>query len=398
VSAPAEERLVGSGMRLDFEHLRPDVEALAAMDRASAAADAPQPAWLERRLRDSGAHDIHTESFRYQSNWAWRHGAHAAAGVAAAAAGGPAGAALAAAVAGSYELEASGRAQWTSGLLPSGEGTNVVARVPAGGPAERTLVIAAHHDAARTGLLWRSPLTRLAYRGARERGGPRPMAASVHAALAVVALGCLGGVRAVRAGGAAVLGALALLGIEVARNRAVPGANDNATGVAALLALVAALARDPLERTDVIAVFTDCEETGMGGMGAWLRAHRAELDPATTLVLGLDTLGAGEPAVVTKESPLLAVYRDENLQWADRGALRAAVAPPARTSLTLPTDPIVARHAGLRAISIVSIDERGTLGPGYHLPSDTPDQVDWASVEQCTRLAGGIARVWDAVS
>jgi Zn-dependent M28 family amino/carboxypeptidase len=161
---------------------------------------------------------------------------------------------------------------------------------------------------------------------------------------------------------------------------------------------VAAFARDPLERTDVVAVFTDCEETGMGGMSAWVAAHRAELDPATTLVLSLDTLGSGRPAIVTKESPLLAVYRDEDLDWADRGAERAAVAPPARTSLTLTTDAIVARHAGLRAVSIVSIDDQGTLGPAYHLPADTPDRVIWESVERCTSLAGGIAREWDAVS
>ena len=32
----------------------------------------------------------------------------------------------------------------------------------------------------------------------------------------------------------------------------------------------------------------------------------------------------------------------------------------------------------------------------YHLPTDTVDNVDFHSVEQSTRLAAGIARVWDA--
>jgi Zn-dependent M28 family amino/carboxypeptidase len=177
----------------------------------------------------------------------------------------------------------------------------------------------------------------------------------------------------------------------------VPGANDNATGVAGLLALVAGFARNPLERTDVIAVFTDCEEVGMGGMSAWVKAHRAELDPATTLVVGLDTLGSGEPVVATRESPLLAGYRAEDLEWADRGALRAAVGRPRRTSLAVGTDPIAARHAGLRAVSILSTDERGGF-PNYHVPADTPEHVDWDSVADCTRLAAGVARVWDAAS
>jgi hypothetical protein len=398
--APAAEA-AGDGssrLRLDLSRVRPDVEALAAMERGSAAAEKPQIEWLARRLRDAGAHQTHVETFRHQRRWIWRHAAHTVAGMGAAAVGGRAGGALAAGAMASYELELSGRNQWTARFLPSGEGANVVARVPAAGPAERTIVLVAHHDAARTGWLWRSPFMKLAYRHARERGGPRPLGGSAHAAFALVALGCLTGARLLRALGFAMLAVLTALGIDVARSRVVPGANDNATAVAALLALVAAFARDPLERTDVVAVFTDCEEVGMGGMAAWVEAHRAELDTATTLVVGLDSLGAGIPAVVTRESPLLATYPADDLTWADRGALRAAVQPPLRTSLTVTTDPIVARHAGLRAVSLVSIDEDGTLGPGYHLPTDTPDLVDWESVGDCTRLAGGIARVWDAAS
>jgi hypothetical protein len=30
----------------------------------------------------------------------------------------------------------------------------------------------------------------------------------------------------------------------------------------------------------------------------------------------------------------------------------------------------------------------------YHLPTDTPERVDWASVEACMRLADATAREW----
>lgn len=387
-----------AALRLDMSRIRGDVEALAGMERGSAAGPdgRPQLAHIESRLRDAGAHEIRTETFRYQRRWAWRQGAHAVAGMGAAAIGGPAGAALATATLASHELELSMRNNWTAGLLPAGEGANLVARVPAAGRAERTVVFVAHHDAARTGWLWRSPFLRLSYAGARQRGGPNPLGGPAHGAFALVAIGCLLGSRVLRAIGFAALAGLGALGVDVARSRVVPGANDNATGVAGLLALVAAFARDPLEHTDVIALFTDCEETGMGGMAAWLDAHIAELDPASTLVVGLDTLGSGTPAVATQESPVLARYRPEDLEWADRGALRSALNPPRRSSLTVPTDPIAARHRGLRAVSIVSVTEDMTLGPDYHMPTDTPDRVDWDSVRDSTRLAGGIARVWDS--
>jgi hypothetical protein len=386
VSAPAEERVLAGAPRLDFDRIRADVEALAAMERGSAAEQKPQVAWLHTRLRDAGAHEVRTESFRFQRRWIWRHGAHALAGLGAAVAGGPTGAALAVATVASLELELSGRSRWTSRFLPAGEGANVVARIPAAGPAERTVVFVAHHDAARTGLLWRLPRT------------TKPLGLAAQLALGLVALGCLAGSRIVRALGAAALGALTLLGLDVARSQIVPGANDNATGVAALLALSAAFARDPLERTDVVALFSDCEEVGLGGVEAWLAAHGASLDRAGTLVVSLDTLGSGEPALVKRDGALSASYASDNHDWADRGALRAAVAPPRRVDLTAPTDAIVAQHAGLHALSLVSVNADGTLGPHYHQPTDTPGNVDWQSVEECTSLASGIARVWDAAS
>src|SRR3954449_5460604 len=131
MTAPASERELASGPRLDLARIRSDVEELAAMERGSAAEDKPQVAWLERRLRDAGAHDVGTESFRFQRRWIWRYGAHGAAGMGAAGLGGPLGASLAAATLASVELDVSGRSTWLASLLPGGEGVNVMACIPA---------------------------------------------------------------------------------------------------------------------------------------------------------------------------------------------------------------------------------------------------------------------------
>jgi Iap family predicted aminopeptidase len=53
------------------------------------------------------------------------------------------------------------------------------------------------------------------------------------------------------------------------------------------------------------------------------------------------------------------------------------------------TDPILAVHAGLPTVSILSIHENRFAN--YHLPTDTPDRVDWSSVDACLRLAAGVA-------
>ena len=132
----------------------------------------------------------------------------------------------------------------------------------------------------------------------------------------------------------------------------------------------------------------------MGGMAAWLRSPEAQaLDKPTTLVLGLDTLGAGEPVVLKAEGPPLRQrYRAEDLALADCGADRAGMPPPRRFTIGAWTDPVLARMAGFPTISLLSVRDRGFTN--YHLPTDTPDRVDWASVERCVGLAGGIAEAW----
>ena len=132
----------------------------------------------------------------------------------------------------------------------------------------------------------------------------------------------------------------------------------------------------------------------MGGMLAWLAGEGRRFDPSSTLVLGLDTLGAGEPTAVSAEAgPLrLRRYRARDLEWADRGAERAGLPRPPRFGLGAWTDPIVAVFAGLPAVSLVSLRDGGFTN--YHLPTDTPERVDWTSVERSAGLGLGIAEAF----
>jgi hypothetical protein len=358
--------------------------------------------WGAGRLRQAGAREVRVDAFRYQRSWAARHAPHFAAGIGAAALGGGPGAILALASLVSFELDLGGRRQWLARLAPAGEGANAVGRVPARGERRRTLVLVAHHDAAQTGLAWRHPwIGGVGARAALARltGAPPPdsmesFSAGPEAGFALAAAGAIGGRPRLRMVAAALLAAPLALALDVARNHSVPGASDNATGVAAVLALVERFAAEPLDGTEVVAVLTGCEESGMGGMAAWLRAEGSVLDPATTLVLGLDTLGAGEPIVLRAEGPVRPErYRDEDLEWADRGARRAGLPTPRRFRIGGWTDPILAVHAGLPTVSLLSV--RGSMFTNYHQPTDTPDRVDWDSVDACMGLAGGVAAAWD---
>lgn len=408
VASGVQPRLPGLAMALAAgwppeADLRSDVEVLAAIDRPSASPGEHRSAqWAAARLEAAGAAEVEVETFRYHPQHATVHALHAGLGLAALRIGrrnGPAGAAAALALLASLEGEVSGRGQWLREALPKRDAHNAVGRLPAHGERARTLVLVAHHDAAHTGLIWHPRVVKAGAARNLRRRSIAPYHAAPGAALAAGAVAALArrrrprAARALRAGAAAVLGATVALTLDVALRPAVPGASDNASGVAGLLALVELLAAERPAGLEVLAVVPGCEEVGMGGMRAFLAAHGGDLDPARTLVLGLDTLGAGTPMVLEAEGSLLRHrYRERELALARAGAGRAGCDPPPRWRIGGWTDPVLALHAGLPALSLLS------MGPGYfpnyHHPTDTPDRVDYACVRACVRLAAGIVAAW----
>jgi Iap family predicted aminopeptidase len=350
--------------------LREDIEGLAAIERGSASPGERRSAeWVAARLREQGVQEVRLEEFSFQTTFAHAQALHFAAGALAALSGRRL---AAAATLASFEAEFSGRLQWVRRLLPAGTGTNVVGRLPARAAPTRTVVLVAHHDAARTGLMWDPRMVGPGDRAAARTGKRASQALLPELALAAAALG-------LRRLPAAVLTLAVALVVDQARSPVVPGANDNASGVAGVLELVGRLARQRPDDLEVVALFPGCEESGMGGMAAWLGSQ--SLDPERTLVIGLDTVGSGEPVVLEAEGGLWPVrYRGEDVA---RAGLR-------RWRLGAWTDPVLARLAGLRAVSILSVRDGGF--PNYHLPSDTPDRVDLGCVEECVDAAERIAR------
>jgi hypothetical protein len=387
----------------DMGAIRRDVGELSALRRSSArSGERSSAAWLASRLESLGVAGVEVQPFPYQATYASAHALHNSAGLLACRLGGIRAAALALATLVSYELEVSGRSQWCRRLLPAGGGANVVARIPA--RSERrprmTLVLVAHHDAANTGLIWHSRLVSAGAARHRRRRRIDPFMAPIELALALAAAGGLAaagprrGTRRARTAlyartaAAVVLVLASTVEADVVRSPTVPGASDNATGVAVCLDLARHLIRRPLPDLDVWIVLPGCEEAGMGGMRAFLDRYDEALDPACTFVLGLDTLGAGLPIVLSGEGAMREQrYREPDILLVEEGAALAAEPAPSRWRLGGWTDPILAVHRGLPTASLLSMGP-GYL-PNYHVPTDTPENVDWESVDRCARIAAG---------
>jgi acetylornithine deacetylase/succinyl-diaminopimelate desuccinylase-like protein len=345
-----------------------DITALAGMVRDSAdAGERAAAEWVAKRLREEGVADVELQPYRWPRTHVWAQLPHLLASL------GPWWLRLASLV--SYELDQSGRLQWVQRLLPRGHGVNVIARVPAKGAAKRTVVLVAHLDAQRTGLIWNRHVTEP---GAKRRLARHAMTPSALLSAPVL----LSRSRAAKALGLALL-------LDTATSPTVPGANDNASGVAAVLEVVRRVVADPLEDTELLAVFPGAEEAGMGGMRAFVKAR--DLDASRTFVLGLDTVGSGTPILAEKEGALLPhAYAEEDLVRVERAAHHAGV-PLQRWRIAAYTDPIVARFKGLPSASILSVGEHGFY-THYHRMDDVPEHVDLACVERCATIAEGVVR------
>ncbi len=207
---------------------------------------------------------------------------------------------------------------------------NVIAR--AGDPeAERTLVVLAHHDAAPTGAIFDDQAQ--AWFGERFPGVIERIDTSLPlwwALMSMPALIAAGALRD-RPGMARVglLGSLVGTAVfaDVARSPVCPGANDNLSAVAVLVALAEQLREHPVPGLRVLLVSCGAEEVLQGGIHGFAERHFPQLDRDRTWFLNLDTVGSPRLILLEGEGPVVMEdYHDRSYRdLVGRAAERAGV-------------------------------------------------------------------------
>jgi len=263
--------------------------------------------------------------------------------------------------------------------------------------AERTLVVLAHHDAAQTGFMFDQTLQRRVWEVApwlidgRKTSPPHWWLAP-----GAYLLSLAGGVTGRRGLEVAGLGAFALgtaLMADIARSATVPGANDNLSACALIVALAGMLAERPVEGLSVWLVSTGAEETLQDGVRGFMARHGFELPPERTFFLVPDTVGSPNLAMIEAEGPMWmedysgAEYRDLIASCAREAGVELERGLRARAS----TDSIIPSRAGYPTAALTSLTAWRALA-NYHLPSDTPENLDYGTVLAATRLADTLAR------
>src|SRR4051812_42976204 len=247
-----------------------------------------------------------------------------------------------------------GRRPWRRAVARPRPTWDVVAEI--GDPnADRTLAIMAHHDAAPTGRVFDPSFQRWLARRFPEfvqrtnTGVPVWWPAAAGPGLA--AIGAATGARRLARAGAALAALNLVLGADVARNRIVPGANDNLSGVGALVALAETLTNEPVSGLRVVLVSCGAEEVLQGGVYGFVEWHLRPRDTRRTWLLNLDTIGSPELVMLEGEGPfVMHDYTDSSFRdLVARVAERATGAPLRR---------------GARARASVPRPPRGGAAPG----------------------------------
>ena len=191
-----------------------------------------------------------------------------------------------------------------------------------------------------------------------------------------------------------------------------PGADDNASGVAALLEILRSLAASPIRpRRTVLFAFWTGEEEGKFGSGHYTRQPRWPL-ATTSAYLNLDMIGHPWP-----QEALRTLVAEAGLKQPEAfldGLAPAHFAEPGLSTRHRELGPVLAlagRGTGMslhldwtdgknggsdyrdfarREVPFVRFF--GDYFPGYHKPGDTLDQLDPEQVRRMARLA--LATAW----
>ena len=278
--------------------------------------------------------------------------------------------------------------------------------------APARVILMAHYDAARTGYVFSKAAKRIRRLPERTRLllgpfrlffwlGLFPLLPILGARMAGVDATWLGAIQVVPT---VILLVAAFLLIDIALSGIVPGAYDNASGVAAVLSAVDEFRTNPPDNLDVWVVFTGSEESFCEGSRAFIRSRRKELDKATTAFINVDSVSYGAPAYEVTQGAVISLPHDPQLielcealslaiPGTSPGGSEGVTPRPIRYPLI--DDALPPRVRRFRSITLRATDPAGNLAPWYHTHDDVLENIDAVALSQATYFLVSLIRLID---
>lgn len=267
---------------------------------------------------------------------------------------------------------------------------NVVGKI-ANPRAEKRIIITAHYDTFKTGLLFHPKVVKT-LGSASEKISPLDLPYLGMLVLTIlifikslgIDIGALGLIQLIFT--LLFLGGFLIILDSQIRGRCVPGANDNASGVASMLSIANQLKEDSPSNCELWFVALGSEELFLGGMIKFMKSHFAEFDKDRTYFLNLDTIGYGELGYLTQEGFLKPYTHSSYLsEIARKISGEGKIGRLKEFHLRMTTDALVPTSKGFKAISFLNLDKRNIV-ENYHWYTDLPDTLNYDLIKKTTSL------------
>jgi len=356
---------------------------------------------VEAWLREIGIEEVGAQPLRSRPRPAGVTALHLGLGVVACLLGGALGVAIALVTGYSFSRQLRERDSLFARWLAGPRSLNVVGRIGPDSPRQRVVLCAAL-DARQPGWIHSEWLAGWNARRVAPSSAPRrfrsPLAVaegllwSAVAALAARWLGASGFLLSAAAMAIAIaLAAGSVLSLRNARAVRAPGANDNASGVSAMLTASEQLLACLPEGVELWVVASGAGGAGCSGMRAFLDAHR-DWSPEQTLFIHFKCVGGGVLHYIRREGSLGdTAYPPPLVELARRVSASGLFGALTPVDWPEDTDGGAAVRAGFPALSLIALEADG-LPRNPSLASDLPASLDMATLICAADFGAAVAR------
>ena len=267
-------------------------------------------------------------------------------------------------------------------FFPGHKTTNLVAKLNTHIIRKKQVIVVAHHDSPKTGLLyqvsdWLAP-----------KQAQLPVMLNrmfVLPFMAAVLLGLLIAIRPLDISSLVttplaifsifVMSVILLILLNMIGSKYSQGANDNGSALIVLLELARRFSQNKSKNIPITLLSTGAEEVGLTGIKNYIKTH-PELDKEYTLFINLECLGGGVLHWVTGEHYFRKLdYPSHGIDIIQKMEKQNNIPVLPKVPLISPTDASPLANNGFNVITLIGLNQ-GVVPSNYHRIQDTFDRLD----------------------
>lgn len=283
-------------------------------------------------------------------------------------------------------------------ILPGHRAYNLIAKLNQSDNKKRQIIVVAHHDSPKTGLLYHIA-DRLAPKQARL---PVPFNRMFFLPyVAAVLLGLIILVRPINLQDWIIiiltvfsiltLGIILLILINMIFSKKSQGANDNGSGVLVLMELARRFSQSKSKNIPITLLSTGAEEVGLTGIKNFIKQH-PELDKENILFINLECLGGGELHWATGEHYFRKVdYPQQGTDIIRKMGEQNIIPKLPKATLISPTDSSPLANSGFNVVTLIGLNNE-IVPSNYHQIIDTFDRLEISSLQKSVDIIEAIIK------